>query len=392
MNNYKHTLNTIREYLDQLISKSSPEAPAWNMEKILSGTKNKWNYIDGCMIIATLEMHKITGDERYLEFADSFIDYYVNDDGSIKTYSEEEYNIDHINEGKVLYKLYDRTGKEKYRKAIDTLYNQLQNHPRTDEGNFWHKKIYPNQVWLDGLYMAQPFYMEYETRFNGLKGYKDIFSQFTNVEKKMKDSVTGLSYHAYDASKEMFWCNKETGLSPNFWGRAMGWYVMALIDTVEAMDEQMFYEYKYLQDMFKDAIDALVRVQSDSGMWYQVLDKPEAEGNYLETSASAIISYAILKGVRLEVLPEKYATYGLKCFYDICDRYLENNDGELSLGGICLVAGLGGKEMRDGSVEYYMSEPVVKDEAKGVAPFLLSWTEVFRRDEAGLPASMEALR
>lgn len=384
MNTQKKTLEMIKEYLEQLINRSSAEAPAWNLEKILSGADNKWNYIDGCMIKAVLEMHAITGAQHYLDFADTFIDYYVNEDGSIKTYSETEYNIDHINEGKVLFELYELTGKEKYRKAIDTLYHQLQNHPRTHEGNFWHKNIYPNQVWLDGLYMAQPFYMAYETKYNGLKGYKDIYSQFKNVEEKMKDPTTGLSFHAYDASKEMFWCDKETGLSKNFWGRAMGWYVMAIIDVVEAMDEQMYYEYRYLMDLFKDSIDALIKYQSESGMWYQVIDKGDAEGNYLETSASAIMAYAILKGVRLEVLPEKYAQYGLKAFYDICDRYLSDEDGKFSLGGICLVAGLGGKEMRDGTLEYYFSEPIVKDEAKGVAPFLLCYTEIFRREQNGL--------
>lgn len=381
MFNHKETLTVIRKYLDQLISDSSPETPAWNIEKIQSGAKNKWNYIDGCMIKAILDMYAITEDSRYLEFADEFIDYYIEDDGHIRTYVEEEYNIDNINEGKVLFELFDYTGKKKYRKAINTIYSQLIHQPRTSEGNYWHKKIYPNQVWLDGLYMAQPFYMAYETEFNELKQYNDIFSQFQNVEKYMKDDVSGLYYHGYDTTKEMFWCDKITGLSANFWGRAMGWFVMAIIDVIEAMDEQMFYEYKYLMTMFKEAIDALIQVQSATGMWYQLLDLEETEGNYLETSASAIIAYAILKGVRLEVLPAKYSQYGEKAFYDICDRYLSEDDGRLSLGGICLVAGLGGKEMRDGSVGYYLSEPIVRDEAKGVAPFLLCFTELIRNKE-----------
>ena len=376
------TMKMIRDYLDQLIADSTPEAPAWNMEKILSGAKNKWNYIDGCMIKAVLEMNNITGDEDYLKFADNFIDYYVNEDGSIKTFSETEYNIDNINEGKVLFELYERTGKEKYRHGLDTIYSQLKTHPRTEDGNFWHKDIYPHQVWLDGLYMAQPFYTEYETKFNSLGNYKDIFTQFKNVEKYMKDPATGLYYHGYDSSKSMFWCDPATGLSKNFWGRALGWYVMAIIDVVEAMDEQMFYEYRYMMDLFKDAIDALIKVQSPTGMWYQVVDKPEVEGNYLETSASAIIAYAILKGVRLGVLPERYREAGMKCFWDICDRYLTEKDGKFSLGGICLVAGLGGKEQRDGSVPYYLSEPVVEDEAKGVAPFLLCYTEIIRDQKA----------
>lgn len=376
---FEARMQEIGIYLDQLIERSTPEAPAWNMEKILSGSENKWNYIDGCMIKAILEMYSITGEKRYLEFADNFIDYYVMEDGSIKSFDIEEYNIDNINEGKVLFDLYRLTGKEKYRKGIETIYNQLKTHPRTEEGSFWHKKIYEHQVWLDGLYMAQPFYMAYETSFNQLKQYKDIFNQFLIVEKYMKDPETGLYFHGYDSKKAMFWSDPSTGLSSNFWGRAMGWFVMAIIDTIEVMDEQMFYEYRYLMKMFREVVDALIKVQSESGMWYQILNAPKVEGNYLETSASAIIAYAILKGVRLEILPERYETYGLKAYWDICDRYLKEEKGTLSLGGICLVAGLGGKECRDGSIKYYLSEPIVENEAKGVAPFLLCYTEIARK-------------
>lgn len=374
----KKILADIKIYIDQLLEDSTACAPAWNMEKILQGKKSNWNYIDGCMIKAVLEMYDITKNEKYLTFADAFIDYYVNEDGSINTYDIKEHNIDNINEGKVLFTLYELTGKEKYRKAIDTVYEQIKEQPRTKENNFWHKEIYPNQVWLDGLYMAQPFYMAYETKYNRLKNYKDIFTQFLNVERIMKSAETGLYYHGYDESREMFWCNQDSGLSKNHWGRAMGWFVMSIIDVIEVMDNQMFYEYRYLMNLYKEVIDALLKYQSESGMWYQVIDQGDYEGNYLETSASAIIAYAILKGVRLEVLPLRYKEAGLKCFEDICDRYLVNEEGVLSLGGICLVAGLGGKEKRDGSIEYYLSEPIVKNDAKGVAPFLLAYTEIFR--------------
>ena len=179
----------------------------------------------------------------------------------------------------------------------------------------------------------------------------------------------------------MFWCDKETGLSQNFWLRAMGWYVMALLDTLDKMDEQIFYEYRKLMSMFRDVVDAMIKFQDESGMWYQVVDKGDMEGNYLETSGSAIMAYAILKGVRLGFLPERYKVYGEKAFYGTCDKYLAEVDGELQLGGICLVAGLGGKEMRDGSYEYYMSEPVVENEAKGVAPLLLAYTEILRGEQ-----------
>lgn len=372
-------MDMLKNYIEELIDKSTPERPIWNIEKILEGKPPTWNYIDGCMIKALLEMYAITKEEKYLNFADEFITYHVREDGSIKDYDIHELNIDNVNAGKVLFELYDITGKERYRKAIDTVYEQIKIQPRTKEGNFWHKKIYPNQVWLDGLYMGQPFYMEYETRFNNKEHYEDIFNQFCNVEKLMRDPKTGLYYHGYDSSREAKWCNKETGLSKNFWLRALGWFVMALIDTIDKMDKSYTEMYNKLMQMFKDLIESLLKFQDESGMWYQVVDKGNREGNYLETSGSAIMAYAILKGVRMGFLPESYAAYGEKAFKGICDKYLYEKDGEMNLGGICLVAGLGRPDSRDGSYEYYISEPVVENEAKGVAPLLLAYTEILRR-------------
>lgn len=373
-------MDRMRQYIDELINKSTPDQPIWNIEKIRQGKGASWNYIDGCMITAILGMYENTGDEKYLKFADEFTSFYIEEDGHIKFYDMEEYNLDNINAGKNLYKLYDLTGKEKYRKAIDVLYKQLQGQPRTASGNFWHKLIYPNQVWLDGLYMTQPFYMAYETRFNKMGNYMDIYHQFLNVEKNMKDAETGLYYHAFDESREMFWCDQVTGLSQNYWLRSLGWFAMALVDTLEEMDEQIFYEYRKLMSMFKDFVDSMIQYQDEeTSMWYQVPDKGDREGNYLETSGSAMMSCAIMKAVRLGYLPERYWAYGAKGFEGIQKRYLKEKDGELSLGGICLVAGLGGKDRRDGSFEYYMSEPVVENEAKGVAPFLLAYTEWIRK-------------
>ena len=370
----------IEKYIDELIEKSSMDAPAWNIEKARSGEKSGWNYIDGCMILAILETYKTTNDKKYLDFADAFIDYRVKEDGTITGYSVEKYNIDDVNAGKTLFELYDITGKEKYKKAIDLIYTQIQNQPRTAENNFWHKKIYPNQVWLDGLYMGQPFYMEYETKFNNKKNYKDIFGQFFNVVKHMRDPETGLYYHAYDSAKEMFWCDKETGLSENFWIRALGWYSMALLDTLYKADSSYGEDYNKLKEIFVDLMDSMLKFQDESGMWYQVVNMGGREKNYLETSGSSIMAYCILKGVRLGFLPESYRQYGEKAFEGVCDKYLVTEEGKMSLGGICLVAGLGPDDnlRRDGSYEYYMSEPIVSDDAKGVGPFLLAYTELRR--------------
>ena len=374
----EETRQVIDEYVSYLIDNSDAAHPMWNIEKIRSGKPNKWNYIDGCMITALLRMYEITGIRKYLDFSDGFVSAFVNEDGTIGTYSVDEYNLDNVRPACNLFTLYDLTGKEKYRKAMDTVRSQLDTMPRTNEGNFWHKKIYPYQVWLDGMYMAQPFYVEYEKRFNKMSGCIDSYKQFQNVRRLMRDEETGLYYHGYDESREMYWADKETGCSPNFWLRATGWFMASLVDTAEAMGEQLYNEYRTLQDMLKELADSLLKyMDKESHMFYQVIDKKDAQGNYLETSGSALIAYALLKGVRLGYLPKRYADIAEEMFYGITDRYLsKNEDGTPKLGGICLVAGLGGEQHRDGSLEYYFSEPVVENDAKGTAPLLLAYTEL----------------
>ena len=375
-------MEILDRYIDQLLEKSSPQAPVWNIEKIRHGAKSSWNYIDGCMIKAILELYHMKKNPAYLEFADAFIDYFVQEDGSILSYDPEEYNLDNVNAGKTLFDLYELTGKEKYRKAMDTIYRQLKGQPRTSTGNFWHKLIYPNQIWLDGLYMAQPFYMQYELTFNEGKNCEDSYQQFLTVYDKMRDLRNGLYYHAYDDSRESFWCDKVTGLSDNFWLRALGWYAMALIDTMEVMPESMKAEKENLGRIYHELIDAMLPYQDEeTGMWYQVVNRGGIRPNYLETSGSAIFAYAIMKSVRLGFLDGSYFAYGKKAFDGICEKYLSEEHGELQLGGICLVAGLGNKEMREGTFDYYMREPVVKNEAKGVAPLILAYVEVLMTEQ-----------
>lgn len=374
-------MEILDRYINQLLEKSSPQMPIWNIEKIKQGSKPSWNYMDGCMIKAVIELYHITKKEEYLAFADQFIDYFVNEDGSILSYDPKEYNLDNVNAGKTLFDLYELTGKEKYRKAIDTVYSQLKGQPRTSTGNFWHKMIYPNQIWLDGLYMAQPFYMQYELTYNHGANCMDSYHQFLNVYRLMRDLRNGLYYHAYDDSKEAFWCDKVTGLSDNFWLRALGWYAMALIDTMEVMPESMGTEKAELNRIYKELIDSMLPYQDEeSGMWYQVVNRGGIMPNYLETSGSAIFAYAIMKSVRLGFLEDSYFTYGQRAFDGICGKYLSEKDGELQLDGICLVAGLGNTEMREGTFDYYMREPIVKNEAKGVAPLILAYIETLFRE------------
>lgn len=372
----------IDKYIGKLLDASTPDAPFWNIESIRGGKPAHWNYIDGCMITALLCAGEITGEKKYSEFAERFIDYYVFEDGSIRGYSLEKYNLDDVNEGRVLFDLYRMTGKEKYKKAIFLQYEQLKNQPRTVTGNFWHKKIYPNQIWLDGLYMAQVFYVRFQREFGG-GDCSDTLSQFRNVRKLMFDENKKLYYHGMDCSKTIFWADKNTGCSKNFWLRAMGWFCVALIDVIDYLADDS--SAKELCDIFREAIEGINQYRDpETGMFWQVIDCGGREGNYLETSGSSMIAYAMMKGARLGVLDNSYAKTGKDTFDGICKKYLSTNeDGDLNLGGICLVAGLGPENntRRDGSYEYYISEPVVENDAKGVAPFILCYTEVKRMEK-----------
>lgn len=372
----------IDRYIDKLLDGSTPDAPLWNIESIRQGKKPSWNYIDGCMITALLCASEITGETKYADFAEKFIDYYVFDDGSIRGYSKEKYNLDDVNEGKVLFELYEKTGKEKYKKAIFLLESQLEEQPRTNTGNFWHKKIYPNQIWLDGLYMGQVFSTLFKKYF-GNKDYSDVVNQFKNVRKLMFDEDKKLYYHGCDCSKTAFWADKETGRSKSFWLRAIGWFCISLIDNIDYIDDEG--AKAELVKIFAEAIDGISQyADSETGMYYQVVDQGGREGNYLETSGSSMIAYAMMKGARLGVIDKKYAEMGRKTFDGICKKYLSISDnGDLNLGGICLVAGLGPEDnkRRDGTFEYYISEPVVENDAKGVAPFVLCYTEVKRMEK-----------
>lgn len=378
------TNEILDRYIQQLIEESTPQAPAWNIEKIRAGKENTWNYIDGCMIKALIELYEITNRSEYLTFADDYIDYFVQEDGTIKHYDPLEYNLDNVNAGKTLYALYALTNKEKYRRAMDTIYGQLEYQPRTKEGNFWHKAIYPNQIWLDGLYMAQPFYMQYELAFHNRQACSDSFHQFCVVRDVMRNDKNGLYYHAYDSSRKQFWCDPVTGLSQNFWLRAEGWFAMALIDTWELMPRSMSAEKDTLRQMFQDLVDAMLPYQDpETGMWHQVINLPNIAPNYLEESGSAIFANAIMKGVRLGVLDRRYYDYGRHAFDGVCDTCLSEQDGKLALDHICLVAGLGNTQHREGTFDYYMREPVVKNDAKGVAPLILAYIETMCHDLLG---------
>lgn len=368
----------IDKYIDRLIDETKPEAPIWNIENIRLGKKPAWNYIDGCMMTSLYSIYKLSGNKKYLDFIDNFVDWYVFDDGTIRGYSVDAYNLDNLNEGRILFDLYRETGKEKYRKAIDLLYTQVKEQPRTEYGNFWHKAIYPNQVWLDGMYMSEVFYTRYVAEI-GDGDFSEIVKQFKSVFDNMYDKEKRLYYHGWDCSKQAFWADKQTGLSKNFWLRSIGWYCVAVIDVLSYLPDSAIEAKKTLAEICKATIEGLEQyIDLETDMFWQVVDRIGSEGNYAETSGSAMIAYAMMKSARLGYVDKKFAKVGERVFNGICKKYLKETDGKLNLGGICLVAGLGPEtnRRRDGSYEYYISEPVVENDAKGTGPFVMAYTEI----------------
>lgn len=334
------------------------------------GRRPRWSYDHGVILKGIEGIWNNTGDVKWFHYINKMMDYYVREDGSIYDYRPDEYNIDHINNGKLLLLLYRVLGKEKYKKAVDLLRGQLKGHPRTNEGGFWHKKIYPYQMWLDGLYMGQPFYAEYSKIFHEEDNFSDITNQFVWMENHARDPKTGLLYHGWDESRQQKWANKETGLSPHFWGRALGWYGMAMVDVFDHFPKDHPGRDSIIGILNRFA-KAVVKVQDPaSGLWYDIVDMPKAPKNYKEASASCMLVYALAKGIRLGYLPASYLPVVKKAYAGIIKEFIKVENGQVNLHGTVSVSGLGGNPYRDGSYEYYMSEKVVVNDPKGVGAFI----------------------
>jgi len=338
-----------------------------------------WNYDHGLQVLAIQKAGEATGEERYLNFVANWIDHFIQPDGIIRTYGMETYNVDWVNAGKLLFGAYERTGAERYRKAIETLREQMRKHPRNNAKGFWHKHIYPYQMWLDGIYMAGPFLSEYAMRFNEPETFDDVTYQITLIEKHTRDPKTGLLYHAWDESKQQRWCDPETGLSKYFWGRAVGWYVMAIVDVLDHLPQDHAQRSELIAILDQTAA-AIVKVQDEAtGLWYQILDLPEREGNYLEASASTMFVYAFAKGVRNGYLAQDYLLSARRGYHGILQNLIKiDSQGLLTLEKVCGGAGLGGVPYRDGSFEYYITEKSIPNDPKGVGPFILSALEMER--------------
>ena len=339
-----------------------------------------WNYEDGALLVGCQRMFEATGDPFYRDYILNYVKSRVEPDGRIPSYQTDKDCLDDLNCGRLLFFALDQTGDERYLRALEYHMKRLHAHPRCKCGSFWHKDIYPNQIWLDGLYMAEPLYMEYETRFNGMENYDDILTQFRNVRKYLYNPEKGLYYHGFDEARIQPWADKETGCSQNFWSRAEGWWLIALTDTLEVMNSQIYAQYKELQEIFAEAVQGLLRWREPSdGLFHLVIDRADVPENYTEASGSVMAAAAIMKGVRLGVLPEEYKQTGRELFEQVCEKKLRpGEDGVIRLQDICHVGGLGPGNKRDGSVAYYLSEPISADDAKGVGPFMMAYAEYLR--------------
>jgi unsaturated rhamnogalacturonyl hydrolase len=340
---------------------------------------DQWCYEYGVVLKALEQVWLETGQQKYYDYIKENVDRFVDREGNIQTYRLDEYNLDQINAGKILFPLYATTSDERYKKAAYLLREQLKSHPRTSEGGFWHKQIYPHQIWLDGIYMAAPFYAEFAATFGEPEAFDDVARQVVLVESHTRDPKTGLLYHGWDESRSQKWANPETGCSPNFWGRAMGWYAMGVVDALDYMPQDHPQREKIVA-ILDSALSALRRVQDQpTGLWYQVLDQGDRKGNYLEASASCMVVYAMAKGVRNGYLDKGYLDLARGSYQSVLEHFAEVDDrGLVKLRQICSVAGLGGMPYRDGSFDYYISEPVVTNDYKGVGPFILASVEMER--------------
>jgi unsaturated rhamnogalacturonyl hydrolase len=335
-----------------------------------------WNYEDGCIYKGALDLHAATGFRSFFDFVYREVSARVGFDGAIRGFEANEFNIDNINAGKTLFTLFDVTKEERFRKAIDAQAAQLTRHPRTQSGNYWHKKIYPHQVWLDGLYMAQPFQVAL-SRLNGDKALaRDTVRQFRHVRGVLRDAKTGLYRHGWDESGEQRWADPATRQSAHAWGRAMGWFAMALVDCLEWPDVFETSDHAMMVDLLHDVVAGLLAARSAGGLWHQVLDARERDGNYEETSATLMIAYALMKGWRLGLLDAQARAVGMNAFRCVTERHLTATE----LGGICAVAGLGGNPYRDGSYAYYLSEPIVANDPKGVGAWMMAIAEGIRAE------------
>jgi unsaturated rhamnogalacturonyl hydrolase len=352
------------------------DAPAWK-----PGGRAKWDYSVGVFTLSLLKLDALTNNPLFVTYTTNAIGSFIRDSGEIQTYAADEYQLDSLNSGKTVLALWQITGDERYKKAAAILRRQLDTQPRTFDGGFWHKQRYTNQMWLDGIYMAEPFYAEYAKLFGETNPFDDVAKQIRLIDEHTFDAETGLNYHGWDAAKIQPWANPATGCSSNFWGRAVGWYAMALVDTLDYFPTNHPARPQIIAAFQKLCAGVVKWQEPQTGLWWQVMDQGDRKGNYLEATASSMFVYALAKGVNRGYLPRADAAAAEKGFDGIVKNLItDDGGGKWSLTKCCSVGGLGvasaAGRPRDGSFDYYVSEPVVKNDLKGVGPFILAGIEL----------------
>ncbi len=346
---------------------------AWMLD---FSTQPKWGYCHGVVGKAMLDLWEAYDMDEFYNYIVEFADTMVNKDGAIFGYNLKDYNIDKINSGKLLFRISQKEQNVKYTKAIYRLRNQLNSHPRTKDGGFWHKKVYPHQMWLDGLYMGTPFYAQYCKEFDEYEGFKDIANQIFLVREYLYDPQTGLYKHGWDESHVEEWSDDISGQSPNIWGRGVGWFAMAIVDVLDFFPQD-HPDYARIVSILNELSMAIIKYQDEnSGVWFQVMDMPMAEGNYLESTASTMFTYTLLKSIRKGYLDSSFQTPAVKAYKGILTRFVrEEKDGTISITNCCAGAGLGGNPYRSGTFDYYINEHVRDNDPKAVGPFIMASIE-----------------
>lgn len=388
--------NTKEKINKTVTEKVVPENLKWSERMVLSEIerfpdptlldfrkKPKWSYTPGLVLSACAKVYEQTKNKKYYDYVYAYADQMIDSSGTIDTYKLSNQNLDMIKSGDVLLYLYPKTKEERFLIAMETLNGQLESQPKTSDGGYWHKKIYPNQMWLDGLYMAEPFHTCYAKEYindeaEQQKIYNDVVLQFSLIENHSKDAKTGLYYHGWDESKKQLWANKKTGNSENFWSRGMGWYGMAMVDVLDFLPENHPGREKIITYLNQFA-EAIVKVQDESGLWWQVLDQANRKGNYLEATGTAMFVYTLAKGVNKGYLPKNYLQNANKGYNGLIDDLITiEENGVINLTKCCGVAGLGGKPYRDGSYDYYINEIIRSNDPKGTGAFILASLELNR--------------
>lgn len=394
----------MNNYIDSLISSTPSYIPSWNQE----GFKGRWNYIDGVFLNSIVNLYEQTKEEKYKDFFINYINYYINAGGIFinPLTGENGYKsgeLDSVCASKILFDAHKYTNDFRYFMAINKTYKELKKIPIAEgSNNFWHKTNYPNQIWLDGMYMYAPFYARYAKENLKEEIFSEITSQYKYIRDNMFDENYKLYYHGHDTTRSIFWADKVTGNSENFWLRSMGWYMVSLIDVLDYFPEGN--DKEYLKGLLIEGIDGILKyLNQETKMFYQLVNLGEYSqlvtakylstlknkkymingeyvdtyiSNYLESSGSSMISYCLLKGSRIGLLKNEYHKLGEQIFEGIYNHSFKNNQ----LHDICITAGLGPESntIRDGSISYYLAEPVGTNDAKGIGPFIMAYLEYIR--------------